>query len=103
MKIKKTIPIAKLQKEAITKNVSVYLLIKRFLNYRETEGKDHDRNCLNCKAVKRVPYEVNTIAGKVIEKIHQCVRIGIIKDYYTDVDKKHICNIYKRSYIINKK
>jgi len=95
-KMKKSIPIAKLQEEARKKKVSVYLLVKRFLNYRKVGEKDHCKNCLNCKAVQKVPYKVNTIAGNYIEEVNQCIWIGIIKDFYTFVDKDHVCNFHDR-------
>lgn len=93
---RKAIPIAKLQEEARKSKVSVYLLVKRFLNYRKSGEKDYGKNCLNCNAVQEVPFEVNTIVGKAIEKVNQCIWIGIIKDFYAFVDKDHVCNFHGR-------
>ena len=82
--MKRQINISHFKNEARKAGVSVYLLIKRELNYRKTRDI---RNCLNCKYGNPAEYKDR--------ECFQCQWICESNDLFADVDEKHVCNYHK--------
>lgn len=83
--MKRQIDIAHFESEAKKADVSVHLLIKRYLNYRIT--RDH-KNCQrNCRYG-------NPVSHPEQEEVWQCLWVGESKDYFANVDEKHVCDYH---------
>ncbi len=83
-----------LKKEARLKQVSVYLLLKRLIEYRDITDveKYSSRNCFKCKLSDRVVYDETTGPR------YQCHIVGVFDDYYADISNSKICKQFKKSW-----
>jgi hypothetical protein len=79
----------KLQQDAKACNISVFLMMKRKINYRAVDINYPWINCGKCKLLRQL-----TFPGENTQRL-QCETIGYNKDIEADVNIDSLCDCFK--------
>ncbi len=89
--MKKLIPISKLIQDAEGLQISVSILVKRFVDYAPSMD---GATCGTCQHRRHVTYDQDRV---------QCEVIGVRRDFEADIKKKYVCDYHAPQEIYNER